>query len=265
MRLRVGARTDKGQVRSLNEDACVCETPLGLFVVCDGMGGEAAGEVASRMAIETLLSQLNGSDDWPRDPQDSVAAGFRPPTRQLAAAVQLANRAVFDESRRNTERAGMGTTVVAAWLHDNLASLAHVGDSRAYLWRNGQLEQLTLDHSLVEEQVRAGLLTREQSLAGGPRNVLLRALGREATVEVELAEVPLMPGDYLLLCSDGLTGMVADEEITARVARLRHPQEISSSLVSLANQNGGADNITVVVVQVLPDPFWRRLWRFGRR
>lgn len=265
MRLRLGACSDKGQVRHHNEDAFVCDPSLGLFIVCDGMGGEAAGEVASRMAIETMVRQLNGAENWQQGKATPTARGFQPATRQLESAIRLSNQAVYEDSRRNPERHGMGTTVVSAWIRDNLASLAHVGDSRAYLWRNQNLEQLTRDHSLVEEQLRAGLISHEESLASSQQNVLLRALGGEPEVEVELAELPLMPGDALLLCSDGLSRMVSEETMADTLARLQQPQEICRTLVDLANQNGGEDNITVVVAQVLPDSWWRRLWSFARR
>jgi len=259
MRLRVGACSDKGRVRSINEDAYACDPSKGLFVVCDGMGGEAAGEVASQLAIETIVHAINNPDSTTAS-EDTTESGFHRTTRRLASAIKLSNQAIYEESQKNAERAGMGTTVVGTWVHNGVASLAHVGDSRAYLWRQGSFEQLTRDHSLVEEQVKAGLLTREQSLHSKQQNILLRALGREEEAEVELAELPLLARDYLVLCSDGLTRMVDDATLADTIATLKDPQKICDSLVALANQNGGEDNITVVVVQVCADSLWQRLW-----
>ena len=260
MRLRVGACTDRGQKRPINEDAYACHPDIGVFVVCDGMGGEAAGEVASQLATKTISSQLNGADRWARGKAAGPSAGFQPQTRRLEAALQLSNRAILEESRRNKAQTGMGTTAVSAWIQNNLASLAHVGDSRAYLWRYGNLERLTRDHSLVEEQMAAGLLTAEQAQQSEQQNILLRVLGREPSIEVELAEIPLIAGDYLLLCTDGLTRMVSESALAEAIAILRDPKKICSSLVEQANQNGGVDNITVVVAKIEEDSLWRRLW-----
>ena len=224
MRLRAGALTDKGKVRTLNEDAYACHPRQGWFVVCDGMGGEAAGEVASRLAVETIVKHLGNAGSGAGKPE--AGKEFLPRTQRLEAALQLSNQAIYQESQMNSERAGMGTAVVTAWIEDNIASLAHVGDSRAYLWRQQNFEQLTRDHSLVEEQVRAGLMTREESLHSEVQNILLRALGREPEVEVELGEVPLVAGDYLLLCSDGLTRMVADPVLDDTIAALRETKKI---------------------------------------
>ena len=234
MRLRVGAATDRGRVRDLNEDAYMLRAEEGLFVVCDGMGGSPAGEVASQMAIEEMLRQLNapaneGAGSGPRDEQPYLTH-----TSRLADAVRCSNEFVFDQSQRNPDHAGMGTTIVGAWIRQHIASVAHVGDSRAYLWHDDQLEPLTRDHSL----------------AGAQANVLVRVLGREPDVDVELKEVPVQPGDYVLLCSDGLTRMVPDHLLARAIADFRDPQRICDYLVTAANCSGGTDNITVVVVEV---------------
>ena len=263
MRLRVGGCSDTGKVRSLNEDAYTCHRRLGLFVVCDGMGGEAAGEVASQLAVATILKQLDNAGSG-GEKAAGEATGYLPRTRSLEAALQASNQVIYQESQQDAQRAGMGTAVVSAWIGGSVASLAHVGDSRAYLWRNQQLEQLTRDHSFVEEQIHLGLLSRSESLHSELQNILLRALGREPQVEVDLAEVPLMPGDYLLLCTDGLTRMVADATLAEAVATLREPQKICDHLVALANRNGGVDNITVVVIEVARESLWQRLWRGWR-
>lgn len=261
MQLVVGARSDTGRVRSLNEDAYACNPRLGLIVVCDGMGGEAAGEVASQLAVETIVADLGSNGTYLAKARAGESQGFFPRTSMLRSAVQHANEVIYQDSRSHSERAGMGSTVVSAWIGDNIASVAHVGDSRAYLWRNRQLERLTSDHSLVEEKVRAGLLSRAESLTSGERNILLRALGREPRVEIDLTEVPLRPGDCLLLCTDGLTGMVSDERVTEVFAAAGEPQEICDRLVALANQNGGQDNITVALVRITRESFWQRFCR----
>ena len=166
---------------------------------------------------------------------------------------------IYEQAQADARQTGMGTTLVGVWIADHIASLAHVGDSRAYLWHDHHLEALTRDHSLVEAQVDAGLLTREESRRSPEQNVLLRVLGREPEVEVDLAEVPVQPGDYLLLCSDGLTRMVDDAGIADAIATLRGPQRICDHLVAVANTRGGPDNVTVVVVEIV-DSWWRR-WR----
>ncbi len=247
MRLRIGAATHTGRVRDHNEDAYVALAHHGPFVVCDGMGGAAAGEIASRIAVDTIVAELR-----PRRTNRAGGAvnGFLPQTARLAEAVRQSNRCVYDRGQEDRRLAGMGTTVVSAWVEGGVASLAHVGDSRAYLWHAGRLEQLTRDHSLVEAQIRAGLVSREHSRHSAELNLLLRALGRDPDVEVELAEVAVQPGDYLLLCSDGLTRMVDEAAMARAIVQLQAPQQIADSLTEAANRNGGVDNVTVLVVAV---------------
>jgi serine/threonine protein phosphatase PrpC len=262
MRLRVGAATDTGRVRHLNEDVYSVRAAQGLFIVCDGMGGAPAGEVASEMATQTILEQLaSGNGHHPTASTEQPA--YLPETSHLAEAVRRSNHVIYNQAQEHPAHAGMGTTVVSAWIRHHIASVAHVGDSRAYLWHNHHLEPLTRDHSLVEAQVRAGVLDREQSGGSHEQHILLRVLGREPDVEVELNEVPVGPGDYVLLCSDGLTRMVSELTVAQTITRYRDPQSICDSLVDEANRNGGLDNITVVVVEVA-GPWWRRLadgWR----
>jgi PPM family protein phosphatase len=257
MRIKVGAATDVGRVRKQNEDAFALAAEQGLLVVCDGMGGAAFGEVASQLAITAIMSQLNGSQEAPASPTAEEEGGYLPRTSQLAEAVRSANKAIFSEAQNDEAKSDMGTTVVAAWVEGDIASVAHVGDSRAYLWRNDHFESLTRDHSFVEEQVKAGVLDRAVSLQSEHQNILLRALGREPVVDVDVSEVPVQPGDYLLLCSDGLTRMVPEAVMSETIAKLRDPQAICSSLVDAANLNGGADNVTVVVAEIQPEG-WRR-------
>lgn len=269
MRLRAGFRTDIGRVRPTNEDACAGDPRRGWFVVCDGMGGEAAGEVASQLAVDALtghLGAVNGhrvavaADVFCSD----ASSVYSPLTVRLAEAVRTSNDVVYDHARRDPERARMGTTIVSVWIDEYVASVAHVGDSRAYLWREGALEPLTEDHSLVEAHVRAGLLDPAARATAPHLNVLTRVLGREPEVQVDLNEVPVQPGDRLLLCTDGLNRTVDDAAIAGVLARRWHPQQVCDDLVELANQNGGGDNITVVIVDVVR-PWWKQLWRRSRR
>ena len=262
MRLRAGAGTDRGRVRKLNEDAYVSRAGRGLFLICDGMGGAPAGEVASQIAVEAILARLDGTAQRMLD-APIAERGYLPQTRRLADAVRESNRAIYGRAQENPDHARMGTTVVGAWITEHVASLAHVGDSRAYLWHDGRLEPLTRDHSLVEAHVHAGLLDREESVHSTQHNVLVRVLGREPDVEVDLREVPVQPGDYVLLCSDGLTRMVPEGDLGQAIGRLRHPQRICDHLVDAANAGGGADNITVVVVEVV-NGWWGRLARRWR-
>jgi PPM family protein phosphatase len=242
MRLQVGARTDAGRVRSLNEDVFLLRPEQGLFLVCDGMGGCPAGEVASEMAARSILEYVNASDGSPADGADD---GYLPRSRRLRSAVERSNHEIFERAQVEPERAGMGTTVVGASIQGPLVSVAHVGDSRAYLWHHERLERLTEDHSFRG--------------ASGARNVLVRALGVEPTVDVDLRELAVQPGDYMLLCSDGLTNTVDDQTLCRTISTLRDPQQICDDLVDQANRNGGPDNITVIVVY-LAGSVWRSLW-----
>ena len=255
MRLRTGAGTDTGRVREQNEDVYMVRAEQGLFVVCDGMGGAPAGEVASQMAAETILEQLNGAAQATDSTSDE--RGYLWQTSRLAEAVRRSNQLIYVQAQHDPRQAEMGTTVVGAWITHHIASVAHVGDSRAYLWHDNHLEPLTRDHSLVEAQVRAGLLDREKSAQSEHQNILVRVLGRQPKVHVDVNEVPLQPGDYLLLCSDGLTRMVEERTLAQAIFQLRDPQRICDYLIDAANRNGGADNITVVVVEVLGS-WWRR-------
>jgi serine/threonine protein phosphatase PrpC len=263
MRLRVGARTDVGRVRKLNEDVYLVRTEQRFFVVCDGMGGAPAGEVASDLAVKAILEQLDGpAPEIARRSEDDRR--YRPQTARLAEAVRRSNQIIYNHAQNDPRQRGMGTTVVGALITEHIASVAHVGDSRAYLWHSDRFEPLTRDHSLVEAYARAGIVDGGKGIAPEQQNILLRVLGREPDVEVELNEVPLQPGDYLLLCTDGLTRMVPEKTLAETIGRLRDPQRICDYLIDAANRNGGADNITVVVVEVAGS-WWRRLSEYWRR
>jgi PPM family protein phosphatase len=251
----VGACTDVGRVRENNEDAFKVEAPLELFVVSDGMGGEAHGEVASALAIDTIIEHCQASLanlSTPLFGESRTDLSAR--TNRLASAVYLANKKIYDAGERDLAQRGMGATVVAAWIDGQQLSLAHVGDSRAYLLRAGALEQLTADHSLVAEQVRQGLLTPQQAEASDLQNVLTRALGPSEAVIVDADEHVLMPGDTLLLCTDGVSRMVTDEEIASTLITSLAAQQAAEKLIELANENGGVDNSTAIVVRFPQEP-----------
>jgi protein phosphatase len=210
------------------------------------------------VAVETILEQLEAAGEEAAVETVPDGCSYLPRTNCLAQAVRRSNQVIYDQGRNDPRQAEMGTTVVGAWVKQHIASVAHVGDSRAYLFHDNHLEPLTRDHSLVEAEVRAGLLDREQSLQSDHQNILLKVLGGAPDVDVELSEVPLQPGDYLLLCSDGLTRMVPERTLTTAIGELQNPQRICDYLIDAANRNGGADNITVIVVEVV-DRWWRRL------
>ena len=251
-RLHVAACTDKGRVRLNNEDSYHVCPDQNLFVLSDGMGGAAKGEVASAMAVETVGVSLrqNPSLALPGKPE------FSDETNSLIHAIQLANRKIHEQGARDPASRGMGATIVAVRISGNRASLAHVGDSRVYLFRAHTLQQLTSDHSLVAEQVRQGLMTHQQAAASELQSVLTRALGMEESVEVDAEEMELLPGDSLLLCSDGLTRMVPENEIAAALAQAPDVAIAAERLVRRANECGGLDNITVVVIHLAKTKGW---------
>jgi len=235
MKLVAGKKTDVGRVREINEDGYLVDDRMGLFAVADGMGGHQAGEVASATALEALRA--------------AVASGT--PIRD---AITQANEAVIERSAGDERLRGMGTTMTAGTLAaGGTLLLGHVGDSRGYLVRDGELRQVTEDHSLVEEMVRGGELTPEQAEVHPQRSVITRALGIEPGVDVDLYTLELRDGDRLLLCSDGLTGMVRTEDIESILQRERDPQTAANKLVEMANEAGGEDNITVVLLDVVAD------------
>jgi protein phosphatase len=256
MRLRVGAGTHTGRVRDMNEDAYMLRADDGLFIVCDGMGGAPAGEVASRIAVEAIVRELGQIDTT-----GAVAASGRrylAHTNRLADVVRRSNEVIYDQAQKDPRQAGMGTTLVGAWIRQQVVSIAHVGDSRAYLWHDQRLEPLTRDHSLGEAHIAAGRLEELRRMPVEHQQALVRVLGREPEVDVDLKEVPVQAGDYLLLCSDGLTRMVPDYVLVRTFHEWREPQRICDALIAAANHHGGADNITVVVVEVTGG-WWRRL------
>ena len=236
MRFATGFRTDVGRGRPENEDNFLVDPEHGLYAVADGMGGPRAGEVASAVALETLKEAYLGG-------------------RRLDEAVAAANAAVFSKGADDASLRGMGTTLTAIALQgESTAVLGHVGDSRAYLMRAGSVTQVTDDHSLVEQLVREGRLTPEQAQNHPQRAIITRALGVDSEVQVDTYRVELEAGDRLLICSDGLTNMLSDDTIAQTLRRHLDPQQAADTLVDMANQAGGDDNITVVVLDALSDP-----------
>jgi serine/threonine protein phosphatase PrpC len=259
----IGAKTDVGMRRSNNEDCFGLVPQIRLCVLSDGMGGQNAGELASKLSVDTISGLLRDAASskqkvvfGPANPQMSEE------TNELGSAVRLANRAVWETGRKHAHTEGMGATVVAVWLRGPIMSLAHVGDSRIYLLRGGEMQQLTTDHSLVMEQVKRGLITREEAEHSDMQNIIVRAMGAEESVNVDLDEVLLQPGDNVVLCSDGLTKMVDDAGIAQIVEESQTPQQAADRLVEAANDAGGEDNVTVIVVRVAqgrPKGFWSLL------
>jgi PPM family protein phosphatase len=252
-RLEIGSRTDVGRVRKNNEDACRTLSPLNLFIISDGMGGQSHGETASAIAADTITAQCSktSASDEASPPSDDIQTrDYSEKTKRLASAVRLANRNIYRAALNDLQFRGMGATVVAAWVEGSSLSLVHVGDSRAYLFRGGVLQCLTADHTLVAEQVRRGLIAPEQAHLSKMQNVLIRALGIQEQVVLDAAEYSLLDQDVVLLCSDGLTRMVTDAELTKALLGADDAQTIADHLVSLANSHGGQDNVSVIVVRL---------------
>jgi len=246
--------SDVGRVRTNNEDSFRIVEALNLFILSDGMGGEAHGEVASAMAVDVINKYCESEkEDSGATVLEEVPANINSQTRKLKNAVAQANFQIFQSAQKNPEQRGMGATITALWLKDTLMSIAHVGDSRAYLLRSGNLQQLTNDHSLVAEQVRRGLITPQQAEESEMQSVLLRALGAHPEVEIDTDEVEIIPRDVLLLCSDGLTRMVTEPEIAGALQAETIPSAAAERLIALANENGGIDNVTVIVVRFEDD------------
>jgi protein phosphatase len=247
MRLLAWGQSDVGRKRDHNEDSFLVEAPLGLFAVADGMGGHQAGEKASRMAIDILGREMHEAER-----RGALRNGEGTAAQLIRGAAQRAGAAIFDAAQTDTEMAGMGTTLTALLIHRGRANLAHVGDSRCYLYRDGRCQQITDDHSWVSEQVRAGLLSEAEARESKFKHVITRSVGFEREVMVDASALPVMPGDCLLLCSDGLSNYLDAGEL-AKVMVSRFYQQVPSLLIGLANDRGGEDNITVVLVQVAND------------
>ena len=247
------AASHRGRVRTANEDSFGICADAGLFVVCDGMGGAAAGEVASRVAVDTMMRSLCGQPKaTAAHDTDPGLTTYNPDDRVpglLREAVSDANDLVFSQAANDSRLHGMGTTLVALLAQQGKVWVAHVGDSRCYRFRDGALEQLTRDHSLVDEQVKLGQLTREEADRSPLRNVITRAVGSQRSVNTEVSEVETAAGDLFLLCSDGLTRELPDVRIKALLTETKDLDLICQHLIDSANDAGGRDNVTCVLVR----------------
>ncbi|MES2854798.1 MAG: Stp1/IreP family PP2C-type Ser/Thr phosphatase [Bdellovibrionota bacterium] len=241
MAIQCWCQTDVGLRRETNQDSFLIDESLGLYVVADGMGGHRGGEVASKIAVETLQAIVKS---------ELERAGTRKtnPRVLLTKAYEEASHRIYDRSiEPNSNLQGMGTTLVAALVQNGKISVANVGDSRAYLFTRGELWQLTEDHSLINEQIRAGIIAEGDLEKLAPRNVITRSVGFERDVQVDILERDLEPGELVMMCSDGLSGLVTDAKIS-EFCKTRKPSELVSLLVDEAKKNGGDDNVTVMVL-----------------
>jgi len=245
-------QTDTGRVREHNEDTIATDSDVGLLVLADGMGGYNAGEVASGIAVKTITNLVR--EGLGREDLASIdrSTGLSRPSIVLRDAITRANKIIYQTARSQAECEGMGTTVVAALFYDNRISIAHVGDSRLYRQRGSQIAQVTMDHSLLQELVDRGFYSPEEAQRAANKNYVTRALGVEPQVEVEVQEHPVDKGDIFILCSDGLSDMVEDEDIRLTISTFgANLDTVAKQLIQLANENGGRDNVSVVLAQAI--------------
>jgi len=245
-------QTDTGRVREHNEDTIASDVDVGLLVLADGMGGYNAGEVASGIAVKTITNLVR--EGLAREDLGSIdrSTGLTRPSIVLRDAITRANKIIYQTARSQAECEGMGTTVVAALFYDNKISIAHVGDSRLYRQRGSAIAQVTMDHSLLQELVDRGFYSPEEAQRAANKNYVTRALGVEPQVEVEVQEHPVDKGDVYILCSDGLSDMVEDEDIRLTISTFgANLDTVAKQLIQLANENGGRDNVSVVLAQAV--------------
>ena len=264
--LDVASLSHPGMVRTHNEDSVFVDGEAGLAVLADGMGGYSAGEVASGIAVNVIstgmLQELNSGRELSKV---DISSGLTHAALLLQQQIALANKGIYEAAQQRPECAGMGTTLVATVFFENRVSIGHIGDSRCYRLRADKFEQLTHDHSLLQEQIDSGMLTLEQAKYSLNKNLVTRALGIEAVVPADIAEYRVEPEDVYVLCSDGLTDMVDAEIVREIVAAKRSDlAEAAAELIDVANQNGGRDNVSVVVIRVpiefLPTDGWLQRW-----
>lgn len=253
MKVTHAGLSDVGRKREHNEDSFVIVDQDLLFVVADGMGGHAAGEVASRIAVNAMAdfiasTRKDAEITWPYEYDTNLSVA----SNRLKTAIRIANQKIIDTIAEKRELEGMGTTLVGILLSEGIACIAHVGDSRSYLVRDGKMEQMTGDHSWVNEQIKLGFLTKEEAERHPFRNVVTRALGSKEDVQVDIIEKPLQAGDRLLLCSDGLNTMVDDTAILGIIEEAKGDTDLATkNLVAKANEEGGEDNVTAILVHVV--------------
>lgn len=245
--------TDVGRKRNHNEDSFLVDEELQLFVVADGMGGHAGGGTASRLAVETIDREMRAAKTAPDHPFDSkTPLQDSPLPEYLRGAVEKACFEIFKAAQEDPRLAGMGTTTIALCVHGEHALFAHVGDSRAYLVRGDLIQQISEDHSLVNEQIKAGMITPEEAKHSRYKNIITRSVGFEEEVQVDVMGIVTEPGDFFILCSDGLANLVDDKEIR-EVVSAGSLEDAPKKLIELANERGGDDNITVIVVKTVAE------------
>lgn len=251
-KIRCVGLTDTGKVREHNEDTIATDPDIGLLVLADGMGGYNAGEVASGIAVKTVMNLIREQVEREDLSVLDRESGMSRPSIILRDAIHRANKIIYQTARSQPQCEGMGTTIVAALFYDNKVSVAHVGDSRMYRLRGGRFEQVTMDHSLLQELVDRGFYSAEEAQRAANKNYVTRALGVEPNVEVELQEQPVQKGDVYVLCSDGLSDMVEDDDIHLTITTFgANLDTVAKQLIQLANDNGGRDNVSAVMAQVL--------------
>jgi len=243
--------TDVGKVRDHNEDAIGAQPDIGLWVLADGMGGYNAGEVASGIAVKTIIDLVTEACKREKRNEIEAGTGYMRQTIVLRDAIHRANKVINQTAQSQPQCEGMGTTLVASLFYDDRVSIAHVGDSRMYRLRGNRFEQITMDHSLLQELVDRGFYSQEEAQRSTNRNYVTRALGVEANVEVEVQEIDVQKGDYFLMCSDGLPDMVEDEDIHLTISTFSNDvRTVGEQLIKLTNDNGGRDNVSVILVRI---------------
>jgi len=243
--------SDVGKVRDHNEDAIGAQPDIGLWVLADGMGGYNAGEVASGIAVKTIIDLVTAACKTEKRADIEQGTGYMRQTIVLRDAILRANKVINQTAQSQPQCEGMGTTLVSCLFYDNRVSIAHVGDSRMYRLRGNRFEQITMDHSLLQELVDRGFYSQEEAQRSTNRNYVTRALGVEANVDVEVQEIDVQKGDYFLMCSDGLPDMVEDEDIHLTISTFSNDvRTVGEQLIKLTNDNGGRDNVSVILVRV---------------
>ncbi len=260
-RLEVVGLTDTGRVRNHNEDSIGDDVEIGVITLADGMGGYKGGEVASAIAINTIMEELQQQVPSMRPGEEDAETGYANESIVIREAIKKANETIYQTAQSQPQYQGMGTTVVMGIFYDNRMSIAHVGDSRMYRFRNDSLEQITSDHSLLQELVDRGFYTEEEARASLNKNLVTRALGIEPSVAVDIQEDMTLPGDIYLLCSDGLSDMVSDEDIYLTIKSFgANLEETAKQLINQANENGGKDNVSVVLAKPVRDFPAKKHW-----
>lgn len=253
-RLEIASASDVGIIRSFNEDSIAIDNEMGLLVLADGMGGYKSGDVASAIATRTVVDCLKreSSSEVSLAPSSALSGQISPASAVVRRAVEKTNRVIYKTAQTDSKYSGMGTTIVVVLFHQDRATVAHVGDSRLYRLRQGHLELLTQDHSLLQEQVEMGMITSEDAKVSHNRNLVSRALGAKAEIGVDVSEHRVQANDIFILCSDGLNDMVDDANIELAVSELRANLPLTANqLVQMANDNGGHDNVSVLIARVI--------------